>query len=207
MADLQLVAEGLGQAFGRTRLFSALDLQVPSGDVLLVRGPNGSGKSTLLRILSGFMRPQEGQVAVRWQGKECPPRKLFHRIGMCTPEMRLYEELTGMETMAFFSKLRGVDRDEKTLQELLRSVGLETSRHRWVKVYSSGMKQRPKLLLATFHEPPILYLDEPGSNLDDEGMDVVGRIIEAQKARGVVILATNDTREFAYGTQELFLGQ
>lgn len=205
MSKTYLKADRLTQAFGKQRLFEELSFSASEGDVLLITGPNGSGKSTLLKILSGFRRPDSGQVRVTMGKDSLPPRELFHRIGMCAPDMRLYEELTGWEHMVFFSRLRGMTSSDGELRKLLQSAGIDSVRHRTVGLYSSGMKQRLKLLLSVHHEPPLLYLDEPGSNLDNEGMNVVADIIRSQKNRGIVVLASNDSREFEYGTQNVTL--
>ena len=205
MNDLSLSAEGLTQLFGKTRLFVNLSFKVSAGDVLLIRGPNGSGKSTLIRILAGFIRPTSGDVTITTSKSTYSPRGLLHSIGMCTPEMRLYEELTGWENLLFFSGLRALPVKESALKEHLERLGLAGARQRQVGLYSSGMKQRLKLLVAALHEPPILYLDEPGSNLDEEGMAIVSGVIEEQQERGVVIMASNDTREFGYATGQVDL--
>ena len=202
---LTLEAENLCHRFGRRPLFSDISIAVGKGDVLLVTGPNGSGKSTLLRILSGFLNPTGGKVTLVENGERFGPRHLFHAIGMCTPEMRLYEELTGWENLRFFADLRGMKDGGVRFRNILSEAGLERARNSQVKVYSSGMKQRLKLLLASFHLPPVLYLDEPGSNLDQDGMTFVANIIDRQREKGITILATNDPAEYAYGNKKIAL--
>ena len=181
----------------------SIDLQ--SGEVHCLIGENGAGKSTLIKILSGFLHPTTGKVCIVEDGKTFGPRHFFHTIGMCTPEMRLYEELTGWENLIFFAQLRGAKDAPDRLRGALGLAGLEKARNSRVKVYSSGMKQRLKLLLAVFHAPPILYLDEPGSNLDENGMKFVSEIIDSQRGRGMSVVATNDPGEYGYGNKKVSL--
>lgn len=203
--SLTLQAESLGHSFGKISLFSDLSFALGKSDVLVIAGSNGSGKSTLIRILSGFLNPATGEVSITEDGKTFGPRHCFHVIGMCTPEMRLYEELTGWENLDFFARLRGIKDAPDRLKEALSFAGLELARHRRVKVYSSGMKQRLKLLLAFFHAPPILYLDEPSSNLDEDGIKVVSEIIRRQREQGITVIATNDSSEYEYGNKKISL--
>jgi heme exporter protein A len=205
--SLILEAENLCHRFGRTLLFSDLSFTLERGDVLVITGPNGSGKSTLIKILSGFLHPTMGKVCIVKEGATLGPRNYFHTIGMCTPEMRLYEELTGWENLIFFANLRGTQDTQDRLREALSFAGLEKARNSLVKVYSSGMKQRLKLFLAIFHAPPILYLDEPGSNLDENGIKFVAEIINNQRGRGISVVATNDPSEYAYGNKKVSLAQ
>ena len=203
--NLTLQAENLCHRFGKIPLFSDLSFVLGKGDVLVIAGPNGSGKSTLIRILSGFLNPAAGEVSITEDGKTFGPRLCFHVIGMCTPEMRLYEELTGWENLDFFARLRGIRDAPDKLQQALSFAGLEPARHRRVKIYSSGMKQRLKLLLAFFHVPPILYLDEPSTNLDENGIKLVSEIIRRQRERGITVIATNDPGEYGYGNKKISL--
>jgi heme exporter protein A len=200
-------AENLCHRFGRISLFSEINFTLSRGDVLVITGPNGSGKTTLIRILSGFLNPTRGRICLVKDGKIFGPRDYFHTIGMCTPEMRLYEELTGWENLIFFARLRGNKDSPDKLKKALSIAGLENVRNNRVKIYSSGMKQRLKLLLAVFHEPPILYLDEPGSNLDESGLQFVSEIINSQRERGISVLATNDPSEYTYGNKKVSLAQ
>ena len=198
---LTLTATNLKHRFGRQTLFNNLSFSSETGEVLLVTGPNGSGKSTLLKILAGFLTPLQGTVSITRGDRTFTPRDMFHRIGMCTPEMQLYEELSGMENVLFFSRLRGLSTDIEELAALFEESGIGKARHKLVKAYSSGMKQRLKLILCHIHRPAVVYLDEPGSNLDEEGHSLVRDIIEKERERSLVVLATNDPREMSYGTQ------
>jgi len=203
--EVTLSAQALTQSFGPSKIFESLSFEVLKGKGLLVTGPNGSGKTTLLRILSGLLRPTKGKVRLNIDGKAISPEDRLKHIGFITPELALYEELTALENLEFFARVRRLKRTKADHLALLERVGLKERGRDLVGTFSSGMKQRLKLAFAIQHEPVLLLLDEPGSNLDDSGRAVVEGVVAEQKKKGVLIVATNDARELAYGEETLAL--
>jgi len=193
-----LDAQGLSYAFGRHRLFADVTLSAAGGEVLLVRGPNGSGKSTLLKILAGLLIPEKGKVVYHDGEAVLDAARLRRGLGMCAVEQNLYDDLTALENLQFFGRLRlGADCGDRA-RPLLERAALWDHRHKIAKSLSSGMRQKLKLLAAVIHEPLFLLLDEPGSNLDGAGMELLHTLILEHKRRGPVVLASNDPREFGY---------
>jgi heme exporter protein A len=130
----------------------------------------------------------------------------MRKVGYVSPETGFYERLTALEHVAFFAAVRGVRRNEQWLRKLLEQVQLGAVAERAVGQFSSGMRQRVKFAMALVHEPEILLLDEPGTNLDNEGLALLEDIIGEQCARGLVVMATNEEREVAkYGRVVLHL--
>jgi heme exporter protein A len=203
--EVTLSAQALTQRFGPNKIFESLSFEVPKGQGLVVTGPNGSGKTTLLRILSGLLRPTKGDVRLKVDGNAISPQERLRHIGFITPELALYEELTALENLEFFARVRRLKRKKDDHLALLERVGLKERRHDLVSAFSSGMKQRLKLAFAIQHEPVLLLLDEPGSSLDDDGRGILKGIISEQKARGALVVATNDERELACGEEKLAL--
>jgi heme exporter protein A len=203
--EVSLFAQALTQRFGPSKIFESLSFEVPKGKGLVVTGPNGSGKTTLLRILSGLLRPSKGEVRLNIAGKTISPEERLRHIGFITPELALYEELTALENLEFFATVRRLKRTKADHLALLERVGLKGRGRDLVGTFSSGMKQRLKLAFAIQHEPMLLLLDEPGSNLDDSGRAVVEGVVAEQKKKGVLIVATNDERELTYGEEKLAL--
>jgi heme ABC exporter ATP-binding subunit CcmA len=197
----------LGKHFGKTLLFKDVSFELNSGEVLAVAGWNGSGKSTLLRILAGLVRPSAGQVEMFFN--EQPVHKEARRqfIGMVAPAFSLYEELTGLENMAFFYRVRGLSFTRNDCLSALLRVGLEEHAKKIGGDYSSGMKQRLKLAQALLHKPPLLLLDEPGSNLDTRGIKIVEEVITEQRASGTTIIASNEKRESDYADRIINLSE
>lgn len=188
-----LTADNLGRRFGPRWLFRALDLDLQSGQCLCILGHNGSGKSTLLKVLAGLVEPSEGKVT----------RPGRNGIGYAALDLSLYPQLTALEHLTLFSKFRGVpDPGEEALQ----SVGLVEVAGKPVGVYSTGMRVRLKLALATFHRPEVLFLDEPTAALDVAGQEVVGQVVANHVQHGAVLIATNDAADRRWATHELQLG-
>jgi heme exporter protein A len=167
---------------------------------LVVVGPNGSGKSTLLNLLAGTLRPSRGGIEYRRDEAVLPRDAWFAHHGMATPDMAVYEELTALENVMFFARLRGVGMDSCGAAALLERLGLPArEHHRFVRAFSSGMKQRVKLAQAILHRPAVLFLDEPSSNLDDSGHQAVAELVREMRATTAIAVATNDPREVAWG--------
>ena len=193
--------------FGNRTVLANVSGDLRPGAVVVVTGPNGSGKSTLLNILSGSLRPSSGRIRYLGAGEEIERTRWFEHLGMAAPDMAVYEELTALENLRFFAAVRGVEIDDGRLTELLDGLGLAArDQRRRVGTYSSGMKQRVKLAQAVVHEPEVLLLDEPSSNLDEAGHQATAALVARFRERGAVAVATNDPREVAWGDAKIQLG-
>jgi heme exporter protein A len=206
MSGVSVEFKGVGKRFGNRSALAAVSGTLRQGQVLVVAGPNGSGKSTLLNILAGLLRPSRGEVVYRDGDGPLPRARWFERLGMAAPDMSVYEELSAVENLRFFARLRGLHREEAALRALLEELGLPPREQtRAVGTYSSGMKQRVKLAQAVLHEPPVLLLDEPSSNLDESGHEVVAALVARFRERAAVAVATNDPREMAFADARIDL--
>ncbi len=204
---LSLELRDLTKRYNRRRVFQGLNARIQGGESLVVTGPNGSGKSTLLRLVCGLVRPTGGQVVVTVGDRALSPIEARDHLGLVAPDLALYGELSGLENLRFFARVRGLRVTEEGLQGLLRQVGLEGRGDDMVAAYSSGMRQRLKYAFALLHRPSLLALDEPGTNLDDAGRAMMAQVIASQKAAGgMLVLATNDPQEVSFGDQVLRLG-
>ena len=192
---VSIEAKGLAHRYG-TRL--ALEPQTfeLSGGIAAVTGPNGSGKSTLLRILAGLLRPSEGQVRMVVDGRERGAAQRRTVVGLATPELSFYEEMSAFENLEFAAEARGLEAPAAAAREALERIGLAGRAMDRMSALSSGMRQRVRLAFASLGAPPILLLDEPGSHLDDEGRATLERWIALVAPSTLVVLATNDEREW-----------
>lgn len=192
---LRLRLSGVGKAFGQRVLFRNLHLEVEEGQFLAIKGPNGSGKTTLLKILAGLERTTRGRVEVLEGERILGEEERRALIGFAGPDLVLYPDLTAWENLEFFAQVRGIPWDGDTVNRLLGWVGLEGREVDRVRTFSSGMKQRLKLAFALFHQPRILLLDEPTTNLDADGIQRVDQLLANYRSQGILVVASNSSQE------------
>jgi heme exporter protein A len=206
MSEVTVEFRGVGKRFGSRSALAPVSGELRRGRVLVVAGPNGAGKSTLLNILAGVLRPSRGEVVYSGGAGPLPRSRWCEVLGMASPDMAVYEELTAVENLRFFARLRGLRQPESGLAALLEGLGLEArEQRRAVGTYSSGMKQRVKLAQAVLHQPPVLLLDEPSSNLDARGHELVEGLVRRFRERAAVAVATNDPREMGWADARIDL--
>ncbi|NLZ39252.1 MAG: ABC transporter ATP-binding protein [Firmicutes bacterium] len=201
----QITIKALSKAYRRRVLFKDISLTIPDRSAFVILGPNGAGKTTFLRIICGLIPATSGQVEIIINGQVLTAREKRNQIGLVSPDLALYGELSAVENLEFFAGVRGFSFSLDRARELLHLVGLQGRGHDLLNTYSSGMKQRLKYACALLHQPHILILDEPTTNLDESGVALVDKIIKQHKQRGIVIIATNESREVAYGDQTFTL--
>jgi ABC-type multidrug transport system ATPase subunit len=187
-------------------VFRSVSGEAVPGEVLVITGPNGAGKSTLLAILCGLLRPTRGAVQ-HARGKDDIERGAWRlHLGVVAPAMAVYEELDAMENLRFFARVRGMGAADERCRECLRMVGLDPARKTLVRGFSTGMAQRLKIAQALLHDPSVLFLDEPGSNLDPGGKDWLREHVRGLSLAGkTVVLATNDRDEMEWGQRHVAL--
>lgn len=205
--DYKLQLINIAKHFGRTLLFKQISFELNLGEILAITGWNGSGKSTLLRIIAGLIRPSAGKVEMFDHGKLISSERKRLFMGVVAPALSLYDELTARENLSFFVKVRGMKSDDQAIDKILKRVGLASWEDAYYGIYSSGMKQRLKIAQALLHQPPLLLLDEPFSNLDAKGIEIVDQIINEHKQRGMIIIASNEQREIDYGDRIINLSE
>ena len=149
----------------------------------MLRGENGAGKSTLLRMIAGLNETTEGNILIYGT----PTRQARHEIGYMAHAPLLYDELNGMENLRFFAQLYGLNSDQPLIEAMQR-VGLDPALTRRVGQYSQGMRQRLSLARAIFHQPRLLLLDEPFSNVDPDSALQIAKLLAAMRNAGDTIL-------------------
>ncbi len=203
---LSIELENIAKWFGERKVFENINLRLENPTSLAIIGPNGCGKTTLLKIICGLIRPSQGQVRIKIDGQEVKPEAKPAFCSIVASDIELYEELTALENLGFISHLRDARHSKIELNQKLEQVGLKDRGHEPVGAYSSGMRQRLKYAVALSSSPKVLVLDEPSSNLDEEGIFLMEKLIENQKKDRIVVLATNDLKETQYARQIFKLG-
>ena len=186
--------ENTGKRFRLEWIFRDLDYTFQSAQRYAILGPNGSGKSTLLKVLSGHLSPSKGHIFFEKNGAKVDPDILYREVSYAAPYIELIEEFTLEEALHFHAKLKpmlpGI-----TPNRLGEILALSRARTKEIRFFSSGMKQRLKLALAVCSASPILLLDEPATNLDEQGVAWYKTLLQEYAADRLVIIASNDPHD------------
>jgi len=187
---------GVSKSFAGPPLFANLSFTVESG-LTAIAGKNGSGKTTLVKILAGLLRPSAGSVRVLADGAALAGDAKRLAVGWAGPDLAFYEDFTAEENLHFFARAAGRPADATEVRRRLAEVGLSgAALGRHVGAFSTGMRQRLRLVFAALFDPPILLLDEPTLGLDVEGHAATARLVAAHRQKGAVLVASNDERDF-----------
>jgi ABC-type multidrug transport system ATPase subunit len=195
---MKISLEHISKRFQKHWIFKDITYTFSGPGAYAILGPNGSGKSTLLRILAGMQPASKGKI----NHNDTTATNIFSQVSFCAPGMEIVEELTMREFLEFhfsFKKpLQGL-----SAKDIISITGLDKSADKPLSDYSSGMKQRVKLAQAIFSDTPILLLDEPCTNLDDAGVQQYREWIEGYTKNKLVIVASNDVREYYFCTKHI----
>ena len=192
-------ATGLSRSFDGRPAVEGLTFQLPSGSLLALLGPNGAGKTTTVRLLLGLIRPTAGTASVAGlnvTGDDKERQRLRTACGFLTEAPGFYERRSALDNLQFFARLYALPRPEARLEKQLREFGLWDHRDKPVGAYSKGMKQRLALIRALFHEPAVLFLDEPTAGLDPESaLEVRERIAQLKTEGRTMVVCTHNLEE------------
>jgi len=181
---------GLSKHYGRLRAVDGVDLRVQRGEIFGLIGHNGAGKSTLFKMMLGLVAPSSGEVLI--QGRPISGgdfRAIRRGLGYLPENVVLYDNLSGLETLQFFARLKGAAAAQ--CQPLLEQVGLADAGHRPLREYSKGMRQRLGFAQALLGRPQLLFLDEPSNGLDPQAIRDFYRSLQALREQGVTVLITS----------------
>lgn len=191
-----LEARGLTRDFGPVRAVDGVDLVLAAGEFAAVLGPNGAGKSTLLSMLSGRLRPSEGEVSILGERQDFATTHWRRHIGMVSHHGMLYPHLTASENLRFFGRLYGLDDLDGRIRAGLDDVGLWDRRGTPTRHLSHGMRQRLALARALLHDPAVVFLDEPYTGLDPHAADVLRTVLERLRdGSRTVMMVTHHLRQ------------
>ncbi len=207
MTEWAIETHGLTKRYGLRRVLRGVDLTVKRGEFVVLFGHNGAGKSTLIRILCTLMKPSDGTARVAGYDVAEAPDEVRACIGLIAHSTHLYEDLTAFENLRFYLRMRGaVDIEQRTM-DALKATGLEHMVHGRVRTFSAGMKKRLCIAKIIAYPPPVLFLDEPYSALDAQGIGMLNRFLLSLKTAGCAIFLATHHREqgLATGDRALYL--
>ena len=192
-----LQVQKASKRFHREWIFKNLDLELSAGNALAITGGNGSGKSTLLKCLSGAIPLTQGSIEYREGTGKVAEESWFRSLAIATPYLELPEEFTLSEVLAFHFQFKR-PLNQLSNPEILAILGLEKHQSKSISQFSSGMKQRVKLALAIFSEVPLLFLDEPTTNLDKQGVSWYLDLIQKYAQDRILVICSNEPREYEF---------
>ncbi|MFD0940366.1 ABC transporter ATP-binding protein [Pedobacter boryungensis] len=198
---MEINLNNLGRRFNKDWIFKNINYAFKQGEKYAILGPNGSGKSTLLSVLLGSLTPSEGEITYH-NPAEIKVEQIYQYISFAAPYLDLVEEFTLQETIDFHFQFKAYA-DGLDVSLVLSLLGLEKSQDKALKHFSSGMKQRTKLVLACCANTPILILDEPTSNLDSQGIEWYLALIEKFTNNKMVIVGSNQAHEYDFCEHQL----
>lgn len=173
--------------FGHLSILKGLELSLGKGEILGLFGHNGAGKTTTMKMILGLIEPTAGEVKVFGQNPfDSNFSHYRYQLGFLPENVSFYQQLTGLEVLQFFAKLKKVPKAR--CNELLQQVGLNEAGTRKVKTYSKGMKQRLGLAQAILTEPSLLLLDEPTVGLDPIATQEFYQLVDALRHNGCSII-------------------
>ncbi len=188
MAKPLIVVNDLYKRYGRKNVLKGVDLTVAEGEVMALLGANGAGKTTLMRIVAGLVKPSRGDVALSGVSLNKAGAELRRYIGLVSHLPLLYDNLSGLENLAFFARLYDMQQPDDRIEAVLRAVDLWQRRRDLVRTYSRGMIQRLAIARAILHDPPVLLLDEPDTGLDQSSSQMLHDLIRRLGATNRAIL-------------------
>ncbi len=197
---MELIANSVGLQYNYLWIFRNKNLNLTHEIVYAITGENGSGKSSLLAVLGGYKEPSEGNVSFIFQEKKTKDFNFY--TSLSAPYISLPEELSVLEFLEFHSVYRKKKLD---ILEMLDNAQLIKSKNKPIKYFSSGMKQRVKLILNFYFENKILLFDEPTSFLDEKGKSWYHNELNNLISKAIIVIASNDFNEFPAQYSEINL--
>ena len=190
----------LVKQFGRFAALRGVSAEFDAGKFHVILGDNGAGKTTLLRALAGLAHPTRGAVSIL--GKN--PQEACREIGYMAHPSLLYDEMSGLENLRYFARLYDIAGDGRC-EQVIRSVGLDPELSRPVGKYSQGMRQRMSLARAILHDPKILLLDEPFSNVDVHSAREMVGLLKGMRDAGKTIFVVTHQAALLEGVADEFV--
>ena len=194
---MKIELSNIGKKYRNEWIFRKASLTFSAGESYTFVGPNGSGKSTILQVLAGVLPQTEGKITYTDNKQEVSIDDIFKKIVIAAPYLELVEEFTLLEVVEFHQKFKTFKYQLSPIQ-LLELIQLSPHKHKTIKNFSSGMKQKLKLGLAFYSDCPIIMLDEPTSNLDAQATEWYLSQVEEHTKDRLLLLCSNQPNEYSF---------
>lgn len=194
---MQIELKQIGRRFNREWIFKGVNYSFKSGESYAILGINGSGKSTFLQVISGSLSPSIGSINYTKNNVELSVESIFEELSIAAPYLELIEEFTLTEVLNFHFQFKNRIANLNN-KDLIALLDMESSKNKELKYFSSGMKQRVKLVLAFCSSTSILLLDEPTANLDEQGINWYKELVNKFSNNRLVIVCSNQSHEYEF---------
>lgn len=201
---MKIELEQIGRRFNREWIFRKINYSFHSGKSYAILGINGSGKSTFLQVISGSLAPSEGKLSYALEDKNIEVEQIFEHLSIAAPYLEPIEEFTLNELLDFHFQFKKRIHNLEN-EQLILLLNMEANKNKQLKYFSSGMKQRVKLILAFCSDTPILLLDEPTSNLDEQGIQWYKKLVTDFTQNRLTIVCSNQNHEYDFCQERLFI--
>jgi len=201
--QISITLNNISKKYINEWIFKDLSYTIKPADKLVILGSNGSGKSTLLQTIASYLIPTKGEIAWKNANEKIADEEIYKKFSMASPYMELIEDFTLTELVGhqrtFKPFLNGF-----SASEIIAIMELDHAAAKYLKNYSSGMRQRVKLGLAVLADCPVLLLDEPCTNLDARSMAWYQNIIQQFALHKTIVVCSNTVKEeYAFCTTSL----
>lgn len=192
--NLHITVSNAGKKFGREWIFRKVSLEIKAGDKLAILGLNGSGKSTLLQALTGYLQLNEGEVVYSQNNQTIDTDTYYKQLSLASPYLELIEDFT-LEEQVKHAAVYKAFLPGLSAEQVIKLSGLSAHKNKYIKLFSSGMKQRLKLILAILADTPLLFLDEPTTNLDATVTQWYKQLIADYAMHKTIIVCSNSIKD------------
>jgi ABC-type multidrug transport system ATPase subunit len=200
VAAAVITVNNIIKQFGRFAALRGVTAEFDGGRFHAILGENGAGKTTLLRALAGLAQPTRGDISIFGR----TPQQACRDLGYMAHPSLLYDEMSGLENLRYFAGLYGIAGDARCV-EVIRAVGLDPELPRPVGQYSQGMRQRMSLARAILHDPKLLLLDEPFSNVDVHSAQAMVALLKGMRDAGKTVFVITHQAQLLEGVADEFV--
>lgn len=206
MVGMKITINAAGKRFNYEWILKNINYTFQSGTSYAILGPNGSGKSTMLQLIAGMLTPSTGSIHYEIGEAPIATEDVFKKLSIAAPYLELVEEFT-MEELFLFQQNFKPFYNNITIQKAMEITQLDPDPLKQIRNFSSGMKQRLKVALAVLADVPLVLLDEPTTNLDEEGVAWYLELMKNYGGERLTIICSNVLREYSFCMQKIDVTQ
>lgn len=175
---MSVIINNLSKQYGTQKAVDSISFTINKGEIVGFLGPNGAGKSTTMKMITGYLQPDSGDIAVAGMNSKLDPKGIKRKIGYLPEANPLYVDMYVQEYLQFIANIQQVSNSKAAIKRVIELTGLSLEQHKKITQLSKGYKQRVGLAAALVHDPEVLILDEPTSGLDPNQIIEIREVIK-----------------------------